>query len=279
MSGGRGAGVVAFDPVTGRELWKATDDEASYSSPTAAAVDGKLAAVFLTRTGLKVIDPATGAVRYELPWRPRLNESVNAATPLVWKDEIFVTVSYSTGAVLVKAKGKEVDEVWSNDKSLSCQYNTPVRVGDYLYGVHGRSDVGNAQLRCVEWKTGAVKWSEPKFGVASLLAVDGGILALTETGSLVRFDASPDGYRERGRAGILSKPTRGSRRSRTAASTPRRRQTRLCELEEKVSSPFVARIEVQGRSEVILRARCHFVVGCAAGDTPCCSSWVYGSPK
>jgi len=208
--GGKGAGVVAFDPANGNELWKATDDEASYSSPTAADIHGKPAAIFLTRAGLKVLDPATGKVQFEFPWRPRLNESVNAATPLVWKDEIFLTVSYSTGAVLLNTKGAEIADIWSNDKSLSCQYNTPVRIGDYLYGVHGRSDVGTAQLRCVEWKTGAVKWSVPNFGVSSLIAVDGGLLALTETGDLVRFDASPEKYQERARALILSKPVRAA---------------------------------------------------------------------
>ena len=208
--GAKGAGIVAFDPATGKELWKATDDAASYSSPTTAEIDGKLAAIFLTRAGLQVVDPATGKSLYDFPWRPRIDASVNAATPLVWKDEIFLTVSYSTGGVLLKAKGGEPTEVWSNDKSLSCQYNTPVRVGDYLYGLHGRSDVGTAQLRCVEWKTGTVKWSEAKFGVASLIAVDGGLLALTEAGDLVRFDASPDGYKERARATILTKPTRAA---------------------------------------------------------------------
>ena len=47
--------------------------------------------------------------------------------------------------LLVNAKGAELEEVWANDKSLSSQYNTPVRVGDYLYGVHGRADVGTAR--------------------------------------------------------------------------------------------------------------------------------------
>ena len=208
--GAKGAGVVAFDTATGKELWKSTDDGGSYSSPVAAEIDGKLAAVFLTRFGLRVLDPATGRVRHELPFRPRLNESVQAATPLVWKDQIFLTVSYSTGAALMNAKGAELEEVWANDKSLSSQYSTPVRVGDYLYGVHGRADVGTAILRCVEWKTGAVKWSEANFGVASLIAVDGGLVALTEAGELVRFDAAPEGYKERGRAAILTKPTRAA---------------------------------------------------------------------
>ncbi|MCE9560537.1 MAG: PQQ-like beta-propeller repeat protein [Planctomycetes bacterium] len=206
--GGEGAGVVALDPATGKERWKATDDAASYSSPTAAEIDGKAAAVFLTRFGLRVFDAANGKEMYKLPFRPRSNESVQAATPLVWKDEIFLSASYETGAALVRVKGGELTSVWANDKSLSSQYNTAVRVGDYLYGTHGRADVGTAQLRCVEWKTGAVKWSEENFGVASVIAVGGGIVALSQTGDLVRFDASPKSYEERARAKILGKPTR-----------------------------------------------------------------------
>jgi hypothetical protein len=40
--------------------------------------------------------------------------------------------------------------------------------------------------------------------------VDGGLLALTEAGDLVRFDASPDGYKERARATILGDKTRSA---------------------------------------------------------------------
>ena len=208
--GGKGAGVVGFDPATGKEAWKATDDAAGYSSPVAAEVGGKALAVFLTRNGLVALDPATGTVRFTHPWRPRIRESVNAATPLVWNGDIFLTVSYGAGAVLLRPKGTEVEEVWAGDRSLSCQYNTPVRVGDYLYGAHGRVDARAVDLRCVEWKTGAVKWSQPRFGAVSLVAVDGGLLGLTEGGDVVRFDASPDGYTERARASILGSPTRAA---------------------------------------------------------------------
>jgi outer membrane protein assembly factor BamB len=207
--GAKGAGIVAFDPATGKEAWKATDEPASYSSPTVAEVGGKTLVVFLTRSGLAAVEPDTGKVRFTFPWRPRIDASVNAATPLVWKDEIFLTVSYNTGAVLLRVKGDELEEVWSNDRSLSCHYNTPVRVGDYLYGVHGRQE-GVAQLRCVEWKTGAMKWTVPRFGTATLIAVDGGLLALTEGGELVRFDAAPDAFKERGRAKVLGTPTRAA---------------------------------------------------------------------
>src|SRR5688572_13742378 len=58
--GGRGAGIVAFDAKTGKVLWKATDDEASYSSPAGATIGGRRSAVFVTRGRLVGIDPATG---------------------------------------------------------------------------------------------------------------------------------------------------------------------------------------------------------------------------
>jgi outer membrane protein assembly factor BamB len=208
--GGKGAGVVAFDAATGKEVWKATDDAAGYSSPVVTPVDGKATAVVLTRDGLVGLDPASGAVRFRHPFKPRIRESVNAATPLVWNGDVFLTVSYGLGAALLRPKGADVEEVWANDRSLSCQYNTPVRVGDYLYGTHGRADAAPAELRCVEWKSGAVKWGQQRFGPASLIAVDGGLLALTERGELVRFDASPAGYAERGRAAILGAPTRAA---------------------------------------------------------------------
>lgn len=206
--GGKGAGIVAFDPATGKELWKATDDPGSYSSPTTATIGGKSLAVFLTRTGLVGIDPATGKVAFQHHFRSRLDASVNGATPLVWKGNVFLTSSYGVGAALLDVTGTEPEEIWANDRSIASQYNTPVRVGDYLYGSDGRADLGVARLRCVEWKTGAVKWTRENYGTAALLAVDGGLLAVTETGELVRFDADPNRYTERGRCQILSKPTR-----------------------------------------------------------------------
>jgi outer membrane protein assembly factor BamB len=104
----------------------------------------------------------------------------------------------------------ELTEVWANDTSLSSQYDTPVKVGDHLFGLHGRQDQGSANLVCVEWKTGAVKWTRKTFGVAHLIAVDGGVLALTEGGELVRFAATEKEYQEVGRAKVLDGLTRAA---------------------------------------------------------------------
>ncbi len=99
--GGRdGAGIVAFDQQSGKLRWKATDQQASYSSPTTADIHGKHYAFFLTRDGLVMLSPASGQVAAEFPWRPPINASVSAATPLAIDDYIFLSISYGRGAVL-----------------------------------------------------------------------------------------------------------------------------------------------------------------------------------
>jgi len=201
--GAKGAGIVAFEPDTGKELWKTSDDGPSYSTATTMDLNGKPHAVFFTRNGLLVVYPADGKVACSHPWRARIDASVNAATPLVRGEEIFLTTSYSTGAILLKPKGTEIEEIWASDAAISAHYNTPVRVGEFVYGIDGRQEGKAARLRCIAWKTGKVQWTQEKFGIAGLIAVDGGLLAVTEDGEAVRFDASEKKYAERARAEVL----------------------------------------------------------------------------
>ncbi|MCE9529859.1 MAG: PQQ-like beta-propeller repeat protein [Planctomycetes bacterium] len=207
--GAKGAGVVAFDLDKGDELWKSTDHGVSYSSPTTAMIDGEEMAVFFTRLGLLVLSPKKGEVRYEFPWRPRINASVNAAAPLVMGSQIWISTSYSTGAILLEASKGELKELWKNDTSMSCHFNTPVRVKENLFGIDGRQE-SRAKLRCVDWKTGKILWNKDEFGCASLIAADGVILAMVETGDLVMFEESAKEYKELARAKILGEKVRAS---------------------------------------------------------------------
>lgn len=204
--GARGAGIVAFNKDTGRELWKATSDEASYSSPVAATIDGSRHVFFFTREGILSLDPATGAVRFSKRWRSRMNASVNAAAPVVVDGQLFISTCYDTGAVLHRVRKDGIDEVWKSDEALSNHYNTSVHKDGFLYGIHGREDFREAKLRCVEWKTGKVRWTRDQVGCASLILADGHLIMLDEHGDLVLAEATPDAYREKARATVLSKP-------------------------------------------------------------------------
>jgi outer membrane protein assembly factor BamB len=205
--GAKGAGIVAFDKDTGKEVWKATDHEASYSSPVAATIDGVRHVFFLTREGLVGLDPKEGGVRFSKRWRARLNASVNAATPVVVGDHLFLSASYNTGAVLLRVRKDGVEEVWQGDNRLSNHYNTSVPHDGHLYGIDGRQEE-RARLRCVELTTGKVKWTQEDFGCASIVIADGRLIALTEDGDLVLAEATPEAYREKARARVLTKPCR-----------------------------------------------------------------------
>src|SRR5262249_5747528 len=124
--GVKDAGIAAFNKNTGKEVWKATSDTASYASPVAATIDQTRHLIFFTREGLVSLDPTNGNVRFSKRWRARIDASVNAATPLIIGDLVFISSSYNTGALLARVKKDSVEEVWSNDEVLSCHFNTPV---------------------------------------------------------------------------------------------------------------------------------------------------------
>lgn len=206
--GGKKAGIVALDKDTGKELWKATNDAAGYSSPVAAAIDGVRHVIFFTREGIVSLDPENGTVRFQKRWRSRLDASVNAAMPLVVDDLLFVSACYGAGAVVHRVRKDGLDEIWKGDNILSNHYNSTVHYRGFLYGIEGRQEGGAAELRCVELKTGTVRWSKKRFGCASLILADGHLVGLCENGELVLIEAAPEGYREKARAAVMEKKCR-----------------------------------------------------------------------
>jgi outer membrane protein assembly factor BamB len=200
--GGKQAGIVAFALDIGKELWRATGDGASYASPTLAKVGDVIHAVFFTRNGPVLLDPATGNVRFQMRWRPRIDASVNAATPLIIGDQAFFSTSYETGALLLKLKQGGAEQLWDTDELMTNHYNTPVYHDGHLYGFHGRQEAGPS-FRCVELKTQKVRWEKKRFGCGSMILVDGKLVVLTETGELLLVEAAPAAYRELARATVF----------------------------------------------------------------------------
>jgi outer membrane protein assembly factor BamB len=205
--GGPEAGIVAFAKDTGKEVWKATDQLASYSSPVAATIQGTRHVFFLTREGLVSLDPAKGNVRFSKRWRARSVASVNAATPLVVDDHVFLSASYNTGAVWLRVKADGVTEEWKGDNILSNHYDTSIYAKGFLYGLDGRQETG-VRLRCIEAATGKVRWTRDRFGCTSFILAEGNLIGLTENGDLVLLEATPEAYREKSRASVLGKPCR-----------------------------------------------------------------------
>jgi outer membrane protein assembly factor BamB len=201
--GGRNAGIVAFDAKTGKVLWTATNDEASYSSPAGATIAGSRVAIFLTRGGILGLNPATGMVRFQRPWRARMAASVNVATPLVIGDLMFVSAEYGPGAGVFRLEGSMLKELWTSDEALTNHYATSVHYAGHLYGFHGRQEFGQS-FRAIELQTGKVRWSEERFGAGTVTLAGTRLLILRERGELVLAAASPDRFNPLARAQILT---------------------------------------------------------------------------
>ena len=73
----------------------------------------------------------------------------------------------------------------------------------YLYGMFQFKNYGNGPVKCVDIRTGEVKWSQPGFGPGNVIMSGDRILALSDKGELVLFEASPNGYAEKARADVL----------------------------------------------------------------------------
>lgn len=192
---GNGSGVVAFDKRTGKVRWRASDQLASYASPVVRTVGAERIGFHFARGGLLAFDPATGAERFFYPWRaPRL-ESVNAATPVVVGNEVLITESYGPGASLLRVTASGYQVVWKDGPrpKLACHWSTPIVHDGFIYASSGEKS-GSAQLECLEWKTGTVRWSQPGLNRATLLYVDRHLVVLTEYGQLLLVRATPERF-------------------------------------------------------------------------------------
>ena len=191
--GGPNDGIVAFDAATGDVLWTVAGEEASYSSPVAATFGGGRHALFFTRDNLVSLDPVNGRERFRRAWRARIRASVNAATPLVVDDLVFVSAQYGTGAGVFRVAESGLDELWTADDAMSNHYATSVHRDGYLYGYHGRQEFGPS-LRAVALETGDVAWDVPRFGAGSILLADDLLVVMRESGELLLAEASPDAF-------------------------------------------------------------------------------------
>jgi outer membrane protein assembly factor BamB len=125
----------------------------------------------------------------------RRGPTVNAATPLVDGTQLLVTAAYGIGCRMVDMATDPPTDLWQSRDVISSQYATPVRSGDWIFGISGREDMGDAGLVCLRWSDGQVAWRRSDFGTAHLLGAGDRILAQSTDGKLVLFEASSKAFR------------------------------------------------------------------------------------
>ncbi len=214
--GGPQAGVGAFDAKTGKLMWKAGGDEAGYASPVTAKIGEQKYVFFFTRTGLVACDPKSGELFFEQRWRSKQHASVNAASPLVVGNTIVLSTSYEVGATALAVDGKKFETLWAGEDAIASQYANLVHKDGFLYGFDGRNDFGDTKLRCVDLKTGKVRWTQDGLPAGPIVLAqpegkgDAKLVILLENGDLLFVKATEKEFASMARGKLLREPVRAN---------------------------------------------------------------------
>jgi len=209
LPGGPKGTVAALDRKTGRLLWRSAEvkDQAAYTSPMVAEIEGVRQVIVLTNPGLFGVSARDG----RLLWRARRDspygtEVIN--TPLIQGSFIYTTVAVGNGGselvkVVKEGQSLKAESVYFN-KNLSNHHGNVVRVGDHLYGhSQGRGWV------CQNFMTGENVWEEKaKLPAGSVAYADGQLYCYSENdGTVALVEAGPKGWSESGRFKIPQQTT------------------------------------------------------------------------
>jgi len=223
VTGGRpGSKVIAMDKHTGETRWQALsseDSETGYSQPI---LHGDL--VLIWHAGaLSVLDAASGAVRWEHPFR--IHMATPIATPVIAGPYVLVSAFFQGTRLLRMASGELIwrglSEQENNTDTLNALMGAPIVIGDYVYGV-----CNYGQLRCLRLDNGKRVWESQQAVVerarnASAFIVRQGdrVWINNDRGELIIAGLSPEGYHEYGRTQLIE-PTSppGARREKKATN-------------------------------------------------------------
>lgn len=200
-AGGSEQSLLGINKKDGKTVWKGESDKITHATPVPATIHGQRQIIFFTQKGLVAVKPTDGKVLWRHPFRYNVS---TAASPVVADDIVYCSAGYGVGATAVQIANKggqwSATELWRvTGDSQANHWSTPIYKDGHLYGMFQFKEYGEGPIKCVELKTGKVKWSQPGFGPGNVIMVNGELLALSDAGQVVWIEATPAAYKEKGR--------------------------------------------------------------------------------
>ena len=199
------AGVVAFDLLTGREVWKALNETATWSSPVIVSAGGTRQLIVWMRQSVTSLNPTNGAVYWREPTVSGGSPGFSAvSTPVIQGDRLLIS-----GLMFQLDRNQPAAKVlWpdtpSGTRRILSDTSTPLFKDGFVYsprsgGLFVCLDAGTGRE---VWQTNAV--TNLRQGACVHLTPNGSSLFLfTDQGDLVRAQLTPAGYRELGRIHLI----------------------------------------------------------------------------
>jgi len=174
-------------------------DSAGYATPIAFTDGSQRTVVVYAGSNVSGVDPATGTILWYFAWGQGM------ADPIIYNDRVWAARDYGDGGATVRQLGSgALTAVWGTSPNtiMRNKENCSVFYNGYVYGIDGTG--GAADLKCVDFNTGDVEWSQSGFGTESALIIAGTELVIMAgitgsspaNGTLTVAQATPSGYVE-----------------------------------------------------------------------------------
>lgn len=195
-----GTAGAAFDKSNGKVLWTTGRHYSGYSTHVPFKVGAEACLAVFGAKGAYAVALNDGKQLWHYPFETSYD--VNAADPIIRGHRIFISAGYGHGAALLQIEGGGVKTIWEN-QNMRNQFNSCVLIDGHLYGMDGDHGSRGSALRCIEFGTGKVKWTEPSVKPGALMAAGDRLIVMNEPGELVIAQASPASFRALARAQVL----------------------------------------------------------------------------
>jgi outer membrane protein assembly factor BamB len=187
---------LALRKQDGAPAWLNKKGVPGYSSAVPYEQQGKKCVAILGNKELYGVVAATGQVLWKQPWETMYEENIPDA--VIAGDRLFMSSGLGTGAALFRIEPDKLVRLWRH-KEMQTWMSTCVLWQDHIYGV----DAKNRAIKCLDFSTGTVKWTQEGFGLGSLVLAGGKLIVLSGKGRLAIAPAVPAGYTELAAAQVL----------------------------------------------------------------------------
>lgn len=163
--GGDGSAVMAFDKLTGSEIWRSgTSSDIAYAPLVFYGAGPGRQVIFWHADGIEGLNPETGEQFWKLKW-PEEQQQPGATTSIVTPQiigDLYYVSEYFAGSLLLRLKSDPpgAEELLRSstadprhEKALNSLMTTPVIREGLVYGL-----TGDGMMRCNRLETGELVW-------------------------------------------------------------------------------------------------------------------------
>lgn len=198
LGGASGAGIVALDRTTGREVWRALEEAVTWSSPLVIDAGGVRQLIVWTQQSVSSLNPTNGASY----WRQETRTGGSAGTAAV------STPVFAEGHLLVSGWMFRLEEhqpavraLWPDGAGVSRRIlsdtSSPLIQGEFVYSAKSGGEFVCLKAATGEeiWRTNTVTEIGSAAGVHVTSHGDSTYL-FNDRGELIQARLAPTGYRE-----------------------------------------------------------------------------------